>query len=69
MDRPEAVDLLDGSDEIAEFLYGDRKKRRKVYHLASETKGHKIPIFRMGSTICARRSTLLQWIADQEKVA
>ena len=52
-----AADLLDGADEIAEFLFGDRNKRRKVYHLASESKGNRIPIFRMGNTICARRST------------
>lgn len=56
-------DLLRGADEIAAFLYGDRAQRRKVYHLATTSK---LPIFKLGSMICARRSVLLQWIADQE---
>ena len=25
-----------------------------------------IPVFRMGNTVCARRSTLRTWIAEQE---
>ena len=59
-------DLLSGADQIAEFLYGDTKKRRKVYHL---TESKVLPTFHMGSTICARKSTLLQWIAEQERAA
>jgi len=65
-----ADDLLEGADQIAEFLYGDPKKRRKVYHIFSETKSNnKAPLFRMGSIICGRRSTLMKWISDQEKMA
>lgn len=59
-------DLLRGADKIAEFMFGDTKLRRQVYHL-SERK--KLPVFRMGSTICARKSTILEWIAAQERVA
>jgi hypothetical protein len=63
-----ADDLLEGADKIAEFVFGDASKRRKVYHLASDAKsGSKLPVFRLGNTICARRSTLLQWIAAQER--
>jgi hypothetical protein len=29
-----AKDMLRGAEEIAQFLYGDRESRRKVYHLA-----------------------------------
>jgi hypothetical protein len=57
-------DLLDGAHEIAEFLFGDRRQRRRVYYLAES--GF-LPIFRLGSTICALRSTLRAWIAQQER--
>jgi hypothetical protein len=62
-----AEDLLEGADLIAEFLYGDRNKRRKVYHLASEAKGKsRLPVFRMGNILHARKSTLISWIKAQE---
>ena len=57
-------DLLRGADAIAEFLYGDAIQRRKIYHLAETSR---LPIFRLGSVLCARRSVLIQWIADQER--
>ena len=57
------ADILRGAAEIAAFLFGKRTDRRKVYHL-SEHAG--LPVFRLGSTLCARRSTLLRWIQDQE---
>lgn len=56
-------DVLRGADDIASFLYGDAKYRRKVYNLV-ETK--RIPHFRLGATICARKSALMAWIKDQE---
>jgi hypothetical protein len=56
-------DVLYGAEAIAEFLFGHRKKRRKVYYLAEHTR---LPVFRIGSTLCARRSTLLNWISGQE---
>ncbi len=58
-----ADDILRGADEIAEFLFGDRASRRKVYYLAECTR---LPIFWLGSVLCARRSVLLNWIAGQE---
>ena len=57
-------DLLRGADEIAEFLFGDRRARRKVYHLVTTSN---LPVFKLGSMICARKSVLLQWIEDQEQ--
>jgi hypothetical protein len=58
-----AQDLLRGADEIAQFLYGDREQRRKVYHLVATSN---LPVFKLGSMICARKSVLLRWIKDQE---
>jgi hypothetical protein len=61
-----ADDLLEGADEIAAFLFGDGASRRKVYYLAECTR---LPIFRLGSVLCARRSVLMRWIAGQESKA
>jgi hypothetical protein len=58
-----ASDLLCGAEDIADFLFGDRKHRRKVYHLAETSR---LPVFRLGSKLCARRSVLTAWIAEQE---
>ncbi len=61
---PLAGDILHGADAVAEFLYGDRKSRRKVYHLAWNAN---LPVFRLGINICARKSVLLEWIERQER--
>lgn len=58
-----ADDILEGGDSIAEFLFGSRASRRKVYYLAE---GSKLAIFRLGSALCARKSVLLQFISGQE---
>jgi hypothetical protein len=47
-----AADMLRGADEIAYFLYGDRDQRRKIYHLVATSR---LPVFKLGSMICARR--------------
>lgn len=59
-----ADDLLEGAEEIARFMFGSPEKRRRVYHLAAHAD---LPLFRIGEVICGRRSTLLAWIAEQEK--
>jgi hypothetical protein len=61
-----ADDVLRGAEAIAAFLYGSSsvKMRRKVYYLAEKSK---IPIFRLGSMLCARRTVFLKWIAEQEQ--
>ena len=64
--RPLGSDLLRGADEIAEFMFGTPMERRKIYHLA-DTK--KLPVFRLGALLCARKSTLLSWIEAQESAA
>lgn len=48
------------------FLWGPDGNRRKVYYLAACTR---VPLFRLGTKLCARRSVLLGWITDQEKRA
>lgn len=58
-----ASDVLRGADAIAKFL---GLPRRAVYHAASK---ETLPVFRLGETILARKSTLLAWIADQERAA
>lgn len=60
-----ADDLLRGADAIAQFVFGDAGQRRKVYYYASEAKV-KLPVFRMGNVICARKSRLIGWIEMQE---
>ena len=58
-----ASDILHGADEIAHFLYGNKKHRRKVYRLAE---AGKLPHFRLGNNICSRKSVLFEWIEKQE---
>ncbi|HEX3885364.1 MAG TPA: hypothetical protein VHW66_22110 [Stellaceae bacterium] len=59
-----AADMLRGADEIALYLYGDREQRRKIYHLVATSR---LPVFKLGSMICARRSVLLKWVENQEE--
>ena len=56
-------DLLRGAEQIATFMFGDPKMRRQVYHLAQTGQ---IPVFKLGSTLCARRSTLISRIESLE---
>lgn len=55
-----AADILRGADAIAKHL---GFPRRAIYHLVS--KGG-LPTFRLGETVCARKSTLTRWIQVQE---
>jgi hypothetical protein len=57
-------DILHGAAEIAAFLYGERKFRRKVFNLVE---AKRLPHFRLGAGICAQKSVLLDWIAAQEQ--
>jgi hypothetical protein len=59
-----ADDLLRGADEIAIFIFGGgRGNRRTVYYLVERCR---LPVFRLGSVLCARKSVLLRWISGQE---
>jgi excisionase family DNA binding protein len=59
-----ADDILRGADEIAAFL--GIKQRRKIYHVVETGK---LPVFRLGAILCARKSKLLEWIEQQEKLS
>jgi hypothetical protein len=63
--QPLADDILTGANEIGKFLFGDdtNANRRRIYYLTERTR---LPVFRLGSVLCARRSVLLNWIAGQE---
>lgn len=63
---PLADDLLVGAGRIAQFLFGDARQRRKVYYLVEQ---RAIPAFRWGGQVCARRSTLLDFIQRCENEA
>jgi hypothetical protein len=58
-------DLLRGAGEIARFVFGSVEHRRKVYYLTGAAK-IRMPHFKIGSVLCARKSTLLAWIEAQE---
>jgi hypothetical protein len=55
---------LKGAAAIADFLFGHPGRRREVYYLVEQMH---LPVFRLGSVICARRSTLTEWMAGQER--
>lgn len=60
LSEPDTADILWRVKRIAAFL--DLPEKAAQHRI---DKGE-IPTFRMGGTICARRSTLLAWIAAQE---
>lgn len=59
------ADLLGGGDEITRFLFGavDGRLRRRMYHL---TEFHELPTFKVGQTLYARKTKLLEWIEANE---
>jgi|ERR1700721_310719 hypothetical protein len=52
--------VLFGAHEISQFLFGSAAHRRRVYHLAEK---HGLPVFHIGSTICAREVRITEWLA------
>ncbi len=65
-DKKLSDDLLRGADAIAEFVFGSASHRRKVYYLTGDAKV-RMPHFKIGSVLCARKSTLVAWIERQEE--
>jgi hypothetical protein len=61
-----AEQVIRSADAIAEFVFGDHSHRRKVYYLAECSK---LPIHRLGSTLCLRPSAYKSWIEGQENRA
>ena len=61
-----ADDILFGAAEISRFLFGTPSKRRRVYQLAATSQ---IPVFKLGPTVCARKSRLIDHFEAQEALA
>jgi hypothetical protein len=63
-----ADDLLQGAEAIALFMFGTTNAIRSVYRLSSEVEPeHRPPFFKLGtSTLCARKSAILRWVAEKE---
>jgi hypothetical protein len=59
-----ADDLLEGAEEIADYVYGNPESRRKIYHLVETSR---FPFFRLGTVLCARKSKIEEWIGEQER--
>lgn len=65
--------MYNGSIPNADLLYGvpaiagHLNVRPRQAHHQIEKGG--LPIFRIGGVICARRTTIANWIADQEAAA
>jgi hypothetical protein len=61
-------DLLTGAASIAKYVFGSDAPsyRRKIYHLSSPGHPDRLPVFRMGNQLCARKSTLLRDVAQRE---
>jgi hypothetical protein len=57
-------DLLEGAEAIGAFLFGPGAKARRAFYLIEKSM---IPHFRIGKRIMARKSTLLRWLAEQER--
>lgn len=57
-------DIRVGAASIAELFFGDRRMRRKVYHLLATSN---CPHFKLGSQLAVRVSAVLEWIAAQEQ--
>jgi hypothetical protein len=58
-----AEPMIRGGAAIAEFVFGDRRYRRRVYHLVETSK---FPVVRVGATLCLRPSTYQKWLESQE---
>lgn len=56
-------DLLYGVPAIADAFGW---KVRQVYHLKD---AHDLPTFKIGRTVCAKRSSIRAWIREQEAAA
>jgi hypothetical protein len=58
-DDSPGADLLEGAEAIAKFLFGTERHRRRVYYLVETGR---LPTFRIGKLIYARKSALTAMI-------
>ncbi|MFC0220454.1 hypothetical protein ACFFJ7_18900 [Pseudochelatococcus lubricantis] len=59
----ETLDLLHGAEEIAAFLYGDRRYARRVRNHAEN---QNLPIFPVGKVLHAAKRDLIDDIRDKK---
>jgi hypothetical protein len=61
-----ADDLLEGAEAISLFM---GLPVRAIYRLSTEVENrYRPPFFKLGnSTLCARKSAILRWIAEREE--
>jgi hypothetical protein len=62
-ENQQSEDLLYGYGAIAAYL---NLRIRQAKHIAEK---QSLPTFKIGKTVCARRSTLSAWLAEQEMTA
>lgn len=62
-DTDDTLGLLHGAEEIAAFLYGDRRYARRVRNHAEN---RTLPIFPVGKILHAMKSDLVADIADKK---
>lgn len=62
-DAQTLADVLHGVPAIAAEM---RLNPRQVYHLKEQ---HGLPTFKIGRTVCARRSAIQAWLAEREAAA
>jgi hypothetical protein len=58
--------ILRGAGPLAEYLYGDAKKRRVIYGMSDEEK-RKLGLFQIGKYLCGRKATIDRKIGEQEE--
>ncbi len=62
--------ILVGAREIAGYFFGDPDRARSVYRLLDTVnEPHRFPMFRLGGTICARKSEIDRWVEERERAA
>lgn len=61
---PIADDLLDGADQVAAYIWGRGAHPRRLYRAMQTSR---MPVFRLGGRLCARRSSLHAWVRELER--
>lgn len=62
--------LLTGAREIASYVYGTPEKEEKVQDLWRRVRyPYRFPMFKLGGTLVARRSSIDAWMEEQERSA
>lgn len=59
--------VLYGAKAIAAYVFGDEAKWQRVVDLLRRHRPpHRFPMFKLGSTLCARKSEIDAWISARE---